>query len=72
MKRKHKDGVRRGTRGNDTGETSASNAATAKKGNLAETIRRRFAPFGGVELEIPRRDAARPAPRFDEESPEKL
>jgi plasmid stability protein len=33
--------------------------------SLAETIRRRFAPFGGVELKIPRRDAIRPAPKFD-------
>jgi plasmid stability protein len=33
--------------------------------NLAEVIRRRFAPFGGVELEIPPRDAIRPAPKFD-------
>jgi plasmid stability protein len=28
----------------------------AKPTNLAEAIRRRFAPFGGVELEIPPRE----------------
>ncbi len=33
-------------------------------GNLAESIRRRFAAFGGVELELPRRDAMRQAPNF--------
>ena len=32
--------------------------ATRKKKNLAESIRLRFAPFGGVELEIPRREHA--------------
>jgi plasmid stability protein len=34
------------------------------KGNLAETIRRRFAQFGGFDLELPRRDAVRRAPKF--------
>jgi plasmid stability protein len=34
--------------------------------NLAAAIRRRFAPLGGVELELPRRDAVPPPPRFDE------
>ena len=34
--------------------------------NLAEAIRRRFAPLGGVELELPRRDSVRPPPRFDD------
>ncbi len=32
--------------------------------NLAEAIRRRFAPFGGVELEIPPREPMRKPPRF--------
>ncbi|MEO8724548.1 MAG: hypothetical protein ABI383_00365 [Acidobacteriaceae bacterium] len=32
--------------------------------SLAEVIRERFAPFGGVELEIPPRDAARESPDF--------
>ena len=34
--------------------------------NLAEAIRRRFAPFGGVELELPPRELARDPPSFDE------
>lgn len=32
--------------------------------NLAELIRRRFEPLGGVELEIPPRSPSRPAPDF--------
>jgi plasmid stability protein len=32
--------------------------------NLAEAIRKRFAPFGGVELEIPKRTRVRPPPDF--------
>jgi plasmid stability protein len=39
-------------------------APSPVKGNLAESIRRRFAAFGGFELELPRRDAMRPAPDF--------
>ncbi|HKD01229.1 MAG TPA: hypothetical protein VKB77_02330 [Terriglobales bacterium] len=35
-------------------------------GNLAEMIRRRFAPLGGVNLELPRRDPVREPPRFEE------
>jgi|NGEPerStandDraft_6_1074524.scaffolds.fasta_scaffold134613_3 hypothetical protein len=34
--------------------------AKAKKKTLAESIRQRFAPFGGVELELPKRDPMRP------------
>ena len=34
--------------------------------NLAEAIRRRFAPFGGVEIELPPRELARDPPSFDE------
>jgi antitoxin FitA len=34
--------------------------------NLAEAIRRRMAPFGGVELDLPRRDSVRKAPDFTE------
>jgi plasmid stability protein len=45
---------------------SALTASSPAKGNLAETIRRRFAAFGGVELELPRRDAVRQAPGFGE------
>lgn len=33
--------------------------------NLAATIRARFAPLGGVELEIPPRSPMRKPPRFD-------
>jgi len=33
--------------------------------NLAEAIRRRFAPLGGVELELPPREPARAPPQFD-------
>jgi antitoxin FitA len=42
---------------------SASSPATA---NLADTIRRRFAKLGGIELHLPRRDSIRRAPKFDE------
>ena len=34
--------------------------------NLAGAIRARFAPFGGVELEIPARRPMREPPSFDE------
>jgi plasmid stability protein len=33
--------------------------------NLAESIRRRFSEFGGLDIKSPRRDAIRPAPNFD-------
>ncbi len=33
--------------------------------NLAEAIRARFAPLGGVELEVPPRDPMREPPKFD-------
>jgi plasmid stability protein len=45
---------------------SALTAASPMKGNLAETIRRRFAAFGGHELELPRRDSIRRAAEFGE------
>jgi len=32
--------------------------------NLAERVRRRFGPLGGVELELPPRDAVRKLPKF--------
>jgi antitoxin FitA len=44
---------------------SAVTASSPAKENLAEAIRRRFASIGGVELELPRRDAIRKAPTFD-------
>lgn len=34
--------------------------------NLADAVRRHFAPLGGVELELPPRGPGRPPPRFDE------
>jgi antitoxin FitA len=43
----------------------ASPAPKAESGlDLAEAIRRRFAPFGGVELDIPPREFAREPPDF--------
>ncbi len=33
---------------------------------LAESIRRRFAPLGGVELDLPRREPIREPPGFGE------
>ena len=33
--------------------------------NLASTIRARFAPLGGVELDFPPREPMREPPRFD-------
>ena len=33
--------------------------------NLATAIRKRFAPLGGVELELPPREPAREPPTFD-------
>ena len=34
--------------------------------NLAEAIRQLFAPFGGVDLELPEREAMREPPDFSE------
>jgi antitoxin FitA len=45
---------------------SALTHSSTGKMNLAQAIRRRFAMFGGVELELPRRDAMRHAPNFPE------
>jgi hypothetical protein len=45
---------------------SALTASSLVKGNLAETIHRRFAAFDGIELELPRRDTMRRAPEFAE------
>jgi len=36
------------------------------KDNLADIVRRRFAPLGGVELELPPRDPIRKPPDFAE------
>ena len=45
---------------------SALSAPPPPKGNLAEIIRRRFAPFGGVDLELPPREPVREPPDFGE------
>ena len=39
--------------------------APSPPANLADAIRRRFAPLGGVELNIPPRGKLREPPRFD-------
>ncbi len=38
--------------------------ATLEAANLAESIRERFASFGGLELKLPKRDSVRPPPDF--------
>jgi plasmid stability protein len=43
---------------------AAVSTKSAPKGNLAEAIQRRIAPFGGVELEIPPRDDFPSPPDF--------
>ena len=45
---------------------SALTTSSPAKGNLAVAIHRRFAAFGGLELDLPRRDAIRQAPGFGE------
>ena len=44
---------------------AALDEETAPPKDLATMIRERFKPFGGVELEIPPRDAMRQPPRFN-------
>lgn len=44
----------------------ALTAAPAPNLNLANAIRSRFAPFGGLEMELPQRDAIRRTPQFSE------
>jgi hypothetical protein len=44
---------------------AALDEETAPLRDLATMIRERFKPFGGVELEIPPRDAMRQPPRFN-------
>ena len=45
---------------------SALTTSAPVKGDLAAAIRRRFAAFGGIEFELPRRDAMRQVPEFGE------
>ena len=40
-------------------------SASPPECNLYERIRARFAPLGGVDLELPPREAVRAPPRFD-------
>ena len=44
---------------------AALNQQQPEQENLASAIRARFAPIGGVELEIPPRSPMREPPRFD-------
>ena len=44
---------------------TALNRQPAAPQNLASAIRARFAPLGGVELELPPRSPMRKPPRFD-------
>lgn len=46
------------------GVTPATGEQTGR--DLAEAIRRRFAPYGGVELDIPPREVGREPPDFNE------
>lgn len=40
--------------------------AAQPRENLAEAIRKRFAPLGGLELELPKREPMREPPDFSE------
>ena len=44
---------------------AALSASSSTKGNLAESVQRRFAGLGGVDLEFPQRDALRAPAKFD-------
>ena len=46
-------------------QTALRGSARPTERNLYERIRARFAPLGGVELELPPREAVREPPRFD-------
>jgi len=45
---------------------SALTISSRTNGDLAKAIRRRFASFGGIEISLPKRDAVRKAPGFEE------
>jgi plasmid stability protein len=45
--------------------TSQQSARSSSGAELVASIRRRFAPLGGVDLELPPRDPAREPPRFE-------
>jgi plasmid stability protein len=46
-------------------QTALTGAGRKPKRNLYERIQARFAPLGGVELDLPPRERAREPPRFD-------
>jgi len=46
-------------------QTALSGAVRLRSRNLYERIHARFAPLGGVELELPPREPAREPPRFE-------
>jgi plasmid stability protein len=46
-------------------QTALSTSAKPPGRNLYERIHARFAPLGGVELELPPREPAREPPNFD-------
>jgi antitoxin FitA len=46
-------------------QTALSGAGRTPARNLYDRIHARFAPLGGVDLELPPRDPAREPPRFD-------
>ena len=48
---------------------SALTVPSPARENLAETIHRRFAAFGGLELVLPRRDTMREPPGFGNDHP---
>ena len=48
------------------GEAVGAEMRTAAEPNLAEAIRRRFAPLGGIELELPPREVSDAPPDFSE------
>ncbi len=41
-------------------------SSPSPKADLATMIQRRFAPFGGLELKLPKRDAIRDVPELDD------
>ena len=43
---------------------SALRCSPVAQENLYEAIHRRFAKFGGIEIELPQRDAGRVTPKF--------
>ena len=46
-------------------QETAPDQKLESRGSLARAIRARFAPLGGVELDLPPREPMREPPRFD-------